>query len=65
MPAIDGEILIVAAIGRELLNHACMLPRHDEAELDGSIAVGVCVQGIEAELAGLPGQYGYPEGAYY
>jgi hypothetical protein len=65
MRAIDDEILIVAAIGRVLLNHACLLPSHDEAELDGSIAEGLFVLGFEVELAGLPGQKGSPEGTYY
>jgi hypothetical protein len=40
-------ILIVEAIGRVLLNHACTMSRHDEAELAGSIAEGLCAPGFE------------------
>ena len=61
----QGRAVGVSAIGRVLLNHACMLPHHDEAELDGSIAEGLFVLGFEVELAGLPGQKGSPEGTYY
>ena len=50
------------AVGEEGLGQARRLFRAYAAEHAATIAESLCVQGFEAELAGLPGRYAPPSG---
>ena len=58
----DPTIRLVDAVGTEGLGRARGLFRAYAAEFAGSIAEILCLQGFEAEVAGLPGRYGPPSG---
>jgi putative acetyltransferase len=58
----DPTIRLVEASGESGLDHARRLFRSYAAEFAGSIAETLCLQGFEAELAGLPGRYAPPSG---
>ena len=62
MRAGDPTIRLVDAEGEAGLGHARHLFRAYAAEFAASIAESLCVQGFEAELAGLPGRYAPPSG---
>lgn len=63
MTAEGATIRVVDAEGVAGLDHARRLFRAYAAEFAGSIAESLCLQGFEAEVAGLPGRYAPPAGA--
>ena len=62
MTPVDPTVRVVEAEGEDGLGHARRLFRAYAAEHAASIAESLCVQGFEAELAGLPGRYAPPPG---
>jgi GNAT superfamily N-acetyltransferase len=62
MTPVDPTVRVVDAEGEQGLGHARRLFRAYAAEYADSIAERLCVQGFEAELAGLPGRYAPPSG---
>jgi putative acetyltransferase len=62
MSASNPTIRVVDAEGEAGLDHARHLFRAYAEEYAGSIAETLCLQGFEAEVAGLPGRYAPPSG---
>ena len=62
MKTIDPTIRVVDADGEAGLDHARHLFRSYAEEYAASIAETLCLQGFEAEVAGLPGRYVPPSG---
>jgi GNAT superfamily N-acetyltransferase len=62
MTPVGPTVRVVDAVGEEGLANARRLFRAYAAEHAASIAESLCVQGFEAELAGLPGRYAPPWG---
>jgi putative acetyltransferase len=62
MTPIGPTVRVVDAVGEEGLGHARRLFRAYAVEHAATIAESLCVQGFEAELAGLPGRYALPSG---
>jgi GNAT superfamily N-acetyltransferase len=62
MSASNTTIRVVDADGGVGLDHARHLFRAYAEEYAGSIAETLCLQGFEAEVAGLPGRYAPPSG---
>jgi putative acetyltransferase len=58
----DPTIRLVEVSGESGLGHARRLFRSYATEFAGSIAETLCLQGFEAEVAGLPGRYAPPSG---
>lgn len=62
MKGTNPMIQIVDAEGEAGLDHARRLFRSYLAEFAGSFAEAFCLRDLEAEVAGLPGQYAPPSG---
>jgi ribosomal protein S18 acetylase RimI-like enzyme len=58
----DPMIAVMDATSEEGLDHARRLFRFYAAEFAGSFAEALCLQGLEEEIAGLPGRYTPPSG---
>ena len=62
MKTSDPKIRVVDADGEAGLDHARHLFRSYAEEYAASIAGTLCLQGFDAEVAGLPGRYVPPSG---
>src|SRR3954452_4831962 len=60
MSGTDRAMRVVEAADATSIEQARRLFRAYAAEFAGSIAESLCLQGFEAELAGLPGRYAPP-----
>jgi putative acetyltransferase len=62
MTPVGPTVRVVDAVGEDGLGHSRRLFRAYAAEHAATIAESLCIQGFEAEVAGLPGRYAPPSG---